>query len=160
MKTYSKKEHNCAVAERTDVPGVWAENAHPKSSQNFCNIILVRIKLFCHWAVTDPMDYSIPGFLSFTVSWSWLKLMPTESAKPSKHLILCRPLILLPSIFPSIGVFSNESALCIRWLKYWSFTSVLPMNIQGWFPLGLSGLISLWSQGLSRVFTSTTVQKH
>ena len=70
--------------------------------------------------------------LSFTVSQSLLRFMTTESVMPSNHLILCRPLFLLPSIFPNIGVFSSESALCIRWPKYWSFASasVLPMNIQ------------------------------
>ena len=80
---------------------------------------------------------------------------------PSNHLILCRPL-LLPSIFPSIRVFSNESALRIRWPKCWScsFSSVLPMNTQDWSPLGWTGWISLQSKGLSRVFSNTTVQKH
>ncbi|CAM9364332.1 unnamed protein product [Rangifer tarandus platyrhynchus] len=62
--------------------------------------------------------------LSITVSWSLLKLRSTESIVQSNHLILCRPLLLLPSIFPSIVVFSNESALCIRWPKYWSFGQV------------------------------------
>ena len=77
-------------------------------------------------------------------------------------LIPCCPLLLLPSIFPSIRVLSNELALQIRWPKYWSFSfSISPyMNIQGWFPLGFIGLISLQSKGLSRVFSSTTVQKH
>ena len=60
--------------------------------------------------------------LSFTISQSLLKLMPIESVMPSNHLILCHPLLLLPSIFPSIRVFSNESALHIRWPKYWSFS--------------------------------------
>ena len=60
--------------------------------------------------------------LSFTISWSLLKLMSIEPVMPSNHLILCHPLLLLPSIFPSIGVFSNESALHIRWPKYWSFS--------------------------------------
>ena len=60
---------------------------------------------------------------------------------PSNHLILCPPLLLLPSIFPSIRVFSNQSLLCIRWPKYWSFS--LPVNFQDWYPLGLTGLISL-----------------
>ena len=71
------------------------------------------------------------------------------------------PLLLLPSIFPSLRVFSNELVLRIRWPKYWSFgsASVLPMNIQGWFPLGLTGLISLQSKGLSRVFSNTTIRK-
>ena len=77
--------------------------------------------------------------------------MSIESVIPSNHLILCLPLLLLLSIFPSIRVFSNESVLCIRWPGYWSFSSVLPMNIQGWFPLGWTGLISLQSKGLSRV---------
>ena len=76
----------------------------------------------------------------------------------SNHLILCCPLLLLPSMSPSIRVFSNESALCIRWPKYWSFTfsTILPMNIQVRFPLGLISLISLQSKGLSRVFSNTT----
>ena len=73
--------------------------------------------------------------------------------------ILCHPLFLLPFIFPSIRVFSNESALPIRWPKYWNFSIILPMNIQAWFPLGFTGLISLLSKGLSRVFSSTTIQK-
>ena len=80
----------------------------------------------------------------------------------SNRLILHCPLLCLLSIFSSIRVFSSELALPIRWPKYWSFSSatVLPMNIQDWFPLGLTGLISLQSKGLSRVFSSTTIQKH
>ena len=98
--------------------------------------------------------------LSITSSWSFLKLMSIELVMPSNHLIICRPLVLLPSIFPSIRVFSSESALHIRWPEYWSLASVLPMDIQGRFPLGLTGLISLQSQGLSGVFSNTTVEKH
>ena len=90
-----------------------------------------------------------------------LKLTSIKSVIPSSHLILCRPLLLPPSIFPSIRVFSNESALHIRWPKYWSFSfSISPSN-------EYSGLISfridwcnLASRGLSRVFFNTTVQKH
>ena len=80
---------------------------------------------------------------------------------PSNHLILCHPLLLLPSICPSIRVFLNESVILIRWPKYWSFSfSISPSNeYQDWFPLGLTSLISLLSKGLSRVF-STTVWKH
>ena len=70
----------------------------------------------------DPMDCSTPGLPVHQNSWSLLKLMPIESVMPSNHLILCRPLLLLPSIFPSIRLFSNESALRIRWPKYWSFS--------------------------------------
>ena len=74
--------------------------------------------------------------LSFTNSWSLLKLMSIKSVMPSNHLILCHPFILLPSIFPTIRVFSNESVLCIRWPKYWSFSfSISPSN-------EYSGLIS------------------
>ena len=71
---------------------------------------------------------------------------------PSNHLILCHPLLLLPSIFPSIRVFSAESVLRIKWPKYWSISasaSVLPMNVQGWSPLGLTGWIPLQSKGLN-----------
>ena len=91
--------------------------------------------------------------LSFTISQSLLKLMSIESVIPFNHLILCLSLLLLPSVFQSIRVFSNESTLHIRWPKYWSFSfsRVLPINTQDWFPLGLSGLISLLSKGLSRV---------
>ena len=66
----------------------------------------------------DPMDYSTPGFPVHHPSWSLLKLTSIASVMPSNHLILCRPLLLPPSIFPSIRVFSNESVLCIRWPKY------------------------------------------
>ena len=99
--------------------------------------------------------------LSITISWSLLKLLSIELVMPSNHLILCCPL-LLPSIFPRIRVFSNESDLHIRWPNCWSFsfTSVPPTNIQDWFPFGLTGLISMQSKRLSRVFSNTTVQKH
>ena len=100
--------------------------------------------------------------LSITNPQSPPKLMFTESVMSSNHLILCHPLLLLPSIFPSIRVFSNESALRIRAPKDWSSasTSVLLMNTQGWSPLGWTGWISLQSKGFSRVFSNTTVQKH
>ena len=88
--------------------------------------------------------------------------MSTESVIPSNHLILCHPLLLLPSVFPSIGVFSNELALRIRCptIGASASASVLPINSQGWFPLGLTDLISLLSKGLSRVFSNTTVLKY
>ena len=82
------------------------------------------------------MDCSTPGFLSITISWSLLKLMSTESVMPSSHLILCRPLLLLPPIPPSIRVFSNESVLHIRWPKYWSFSCSISLSNE------YSGLIS------------------
>ena len=97
--------------------------------------------------------------LSFTISWSLPKHMSIESVIPSNHLILCRPLLLLPSIFPSIRVFSNDLALYSQSIAASALVSVFPMNIQGWFPLGLTDLISLLSKGFSRVFSST-IQKH
>ena len=97
----------------------------------------------------NSMDCTHQASLSFTISQSLL--MSVESVMPSNRLVLCRPLLLLPSIFPSIRVFSNELALCIRWPKYCSSTSVLLMNIQGWLPLWLTGLI-LQSKGQYIVF--------
>ena len=89
-----------------------------------------------HLTLCSPMNCSMAGFLSFTISQSLLKLMSIELVMSSNHLILCHPLLLLPSIFPSIGVFSNESALLIRWPKYWTFSfSINPSD-------GYSGLIS------------------
>ena len=109
----------------------------------------------------EPMDCSKPG-LSITNSGSLLKLMSIASVMPSNHLILCRPLLLLPSIFPSIRVFSNKPVLCIRWPKYWSFSfNISPSNeYSGLFPLGWTGWISLQSKGFSGVFSNTTVLKH
>ena len=113
------------------------------------------------WLFTTPWTAACQPSLFFTISWSLLKLVSIELLMPSNYLILSCPLLLLPSIFPSIRVFSNESVLCIRWPKYWSFSfSISPMNIQGWFPLGLTGLISMQSRGLSRVFYNKKVQKH
>ena len=86
--------------------------------------------------------------------------MSIELAMLPNHLIFCCPLLLLPSIFPSIRVFSNGSALHIRWPNYWRF-SINPFNkYSGLISLGLTGLILLQSKGLSRVFSSTTTQKH
>ena len=100
--------------------------------------------------------------LPTTNSWSLLKLMSIESVIPSNHLILCCPLLLLPSIFPSIRTFSNKSVLCNKWPKYWSFGfSIPPSNeYSGLISFRLTGWISLQSKGLSRVFSNTTVQKH
>ena len=110
----------------------------------------------------DPMDCSTQASLSITNSWSLLKLLSIESVMPSNHLILYHPLLLLPSIFPNIEVFSNESALHIRWPKYWSFSfNISSFNEHpGLISFGWTTWISLQSKGLSRVFSNTTVQKH
>ena len=118
--------------------------------------------LSCVRLVATPWTAARQASLSITNSWSLLRLMSIESVMPSNHLILYHPFLLLPSIFPSIRVFSNEPVLHIRWESTGvsASASVLPMNIQDWFPLGSTGLISLQSKGLSRVFSNTTVQKH
>ena len=108
-----------------------------------------------------PWTVALQASLSIINSWSLLKLMSIESVMPSNHLILCRPL-LLPSIFPSIGVDSNESVLCNRWPKYWSFSfSISPFDeYSGLISFRMDWLDLLESKGLSRVFSNTTVQKH
>ena len=105
-----------------------------------------------------PVDCKMLGFAVHNQLLELAQLMSIEFMMPSNHLILCHPL-LLNTIFPSIRVFPSESALHIRGQSIGASTSVLPMNIQDWFPLGLTGLISLQSKRLSRVFSSTTVQK-
>ena len=116
---------------------------------------LSRVRFFA-----TPWTAAHQASLSFIISQSLLKLMSVELVMPT-NLIFCHPLLLLPSVFPSIRVFSNESVLCIRCPKYWTASvSVLPMNIQDWVPLRRTGLISLLSKGLSRVFSNSTVQKH
>ena len=119
--------------------------------------LLSRVQLFA-----TPWTAACQASLSFSISRSFLRLMSIESVMPSNHLNFLHPLLLLPSIFPSIRDFSNESAVCIKWPKYWSFSvSISPSNeTQDWSPLGWTGWISLQSKGLPRVFSNTTVQKH
>ena len=136
-----------------------------------CSLFILRAGLSSFWCFCNQFSHvqlfvtswtaARQAPLSITNSWSLLKLMSIKSVMPSNHLILCHPL-LLPSIFPTIRVFCNESVLPIRWPKYWSFSfNISPsMNIQHWFPLECTGWISLQSKGLSRVFSNTTVQKH
>ena len=110
----------------------------------------------------NPMDCSTPGF-PVLISQSLLKLMPIESVMPSNHLILCHPILLPPSIWPSIRVFSDELVLYIRWPKYWSCSfNISPSNEHpGMISFRMDWLDVLAVQGtLSRVFSNTTVQKH
>ena len=112
-------------------------------------------------SLQHPWTAAHQASLSITISWSLLKLMSIELVMPSNHLILCRLLLLLPPIPPSIRVFPNESTVCMKWPKYWSFSfSFLSKNTQDQSPLEWTGWISLQSKGLSRVFSNTTVQKH
>ena len=110
----------------------------------------------------NPMDCSTPGLPVHHQLRSLLKLRSIRSVMPSNHLILCCPLLLPPSTFPSIRVFSNESVLRIRWPQYWSFSfSISPSNeYSGLTSFRRTGWISLQSKGLARVFSNTTVQKH
>ena len=107
-----------------------------------------------------PWTAAWQASLSITKSWSLLKLMAIEPVIQSSHLILYHPLLLLPSIFPSIKVFSNESILCIRWPRYWSFSlSISPSNeYSGLISFRIDGWISLQSKEFSRVFSNSTVQ--
>ena len=119
---------------------------------------------FSYSVVSDsatPWTIACQASLSINNSQSLLKLMSIESVMPSIHLVLCC-LLLLPSIFPSIRIFPNESVLCIRWSKYWSFSfSISPSNEHsGLISFRIDCLISLQSKGLSRVFSNTTVQRH
>ena len=114
------------------------------------------------WLFATPWIAARQASLSIINSRNSLRLTSVKSVMPSSHLILCRPLFLLPPIPPSIRVFPNESALCMRWPKYWSCSfSIVPSkkNTQDWSPLVWTGWFSLQSKGLSRVFSST-VQKH
>ena len=105
----------------------------------------------------DPRNAAHQAPLSFNTSCNLLKLMSIESVMSSSHLILCRPLLLLPSISPSNRVFSSELALRMRWPNYCSFNfSHSPSNeVQDWFPWWGTGSVFLQSKGLSRVFSST-----
>ena len=121
---------------------------------------LSRVQLF-----VIPWTAAHQASLSITNSGAYSNSCPLSRigwSRPSNHLIFSCPLLLLPSIFPSIWVFSSESVLCIRWPKYWSFSfSISPSNeYSGIIPLGLTSLIFLQPKGLSRVFSNTTVQKH
>ena len=94
-----------------------------------CSGYVVVQSLSSVWLFATPWTAACQASLSFAISWSLLKLMSIEPVMPSNHLILCHPLLLLPSIFPSIRVFSNWSVLCIRWPKYWSFSfTISPSN--------------------------------
>ena len=128
------------------------------SSIQFSSVqLLRRVRLFAtSWTAACQAS------LSVTNSWSLLKLMSIESMMPSNHLIFFCPLLLPPSVFPSIRVFCNESVLPIRWPKYWSFSfSISPSNeYSGLISCTMDWLDLLAVQGASRVFSNTTVQKY
>ena len=118
---------------------------------------LNHVRLFA-----TPWTVALPASLSITNSWSLPKLMSIELVMPSNYLILCCPLLLLPSIFPSIRVFSNKSALRIRWPRFWSFSfNISPSNEHSGlisFRMDWLDLLVVW--GTPSIFSNTTVQKH
>ena len=118
---------------------------------------LSRVRLFA-----TPWIAARQASVSITISRSSFRLTSVESVMPSSHLILGRPVLLLPPIPPSIRVFSNVSTLHMRWPKYWSFSfSIIPSKeILGLISFRMDWLDLLAVQGLSRVFSNTTVQKH
>ena len=128
--------------------------------RTYFNQICCFVQSLSHvWLFVTPWPAACQAPLASTISWGLFKFTSIESAMLSNHLVLCCPLLLLSSIFPSIKVFSNELTLHIRWQSIGASASasVLPMNIQCWFLLRLTGLISLQSKGLSTVFSSTTI---
>ena len=154
---------------------------YPRNRENYC-FLLFNLGSYV-WLFATPWTVAHQASLSFTISWSLLILMSIKTVMPSNHLILCHPLLLPPSIFlklisvesvrPSNHLILSPPALNFyqhQGLFQWvsgsqsigasASASVLPMNIQGWFPLGLTGFISLQSKGLSRVISSTTIRKH
>ena len=126
------------------------------SSVCYCCSVAKSCLILC-----NPINCSTLGFRVLHSLPSFLRLRSIESMMPSIHLILYFSLLLLPSIFPSIRVFSRQLAIRIRWpsIGASASASVLPMNIQHWFPLELISLVSLLSQGLSKLFPSTTLLK-
>ena len=127
--------------------------------------IIKKLVLFSYSVMSNslqPHGLQHTRVLCSPFSWSLLKFMSAELVMLSNHLILCRHLLLLPSVFPSVGLFHWDNSLheVAKVLKASALASVLPLNMQGWFPLGLTGLISLQSRGLSGVLSNTTVQKY
>ena len=137
--------------------------SYEKMRDNQCSVqfstvqSLSRIRLFA-----TPWIAACQASLSITISRNSLKLTSIESVMPSSHFILCRSLLLLPPILPTIRVFSNESALRIRWPKYWSFSfSIIPSKEHpGLISFRMAWLDSLQSKGLGSLFSNTRVQKH
>ena len=125
-------------------------------------VVAVSESLSHVWLFVTPWTAAHQASLSLPLSWSLPKFMSVELVMLPNHLILCHPPLFLPLIFPSIGVFSNESAICIRWPEYWSLSFSISRSNEhpGLISLERTGWISLQSKGLSRVFNNTTVQKH
>ena len=138
------------LTEAEDIKKRWQEYTEFSSVAQLCPTLC------------DPMNRSTPGLPVHHQLLEFTQTHVQQVSMPSNHLILCCPLLLLPSNFPNVRVFSNESVLHIRWPKYWSFSfSIYPSNeYSELIDFRLTGLISLQFKGLSRVFSNITVQKH
>ena len=165
MPGWMKTNWNQDYWEKYQQPQIWRWY-HPNGSFWETHINMRSLSIspvqFSHSACLTLWPHG-QASLSITNFWSLLKLMSIELMMPSNHLILCHPLLLLPSIFPRIRGFFNELVLWIGGQRTGvsASLSVLPMNIQDWSPLGWTGWISLQSKGVSRVFSNTTVpNKH
>ena len=137
--------------------------SHERSTEYARKIVLFVVHSPSHVQLfATPWAAACQSSLSSTISWSLLKFMCIGSVMLSNHLILCHCLLLLPSIFPTSGSFQMSQLFTSGGLSIGASASasVLPMNIQGWFPLGLAGLMSSLSKGFSRVISSTTIWKH
>ena len=130
--------------------------------QTIKKMAISSVQLLSHvWLFVTPWTTVCQASLSITNSQNLLKILTIHSVMPSNHLILSRPLLLPSSIFPASGSLQMSQFFTLggQSIGVSASASVLPMNIQGWFPLRLTGWISLWSKGLSRVFSNTTVQR-
>ena len=121
---HQQKDKNHMITSKIQKQHLTKVNIHDKNShESGYRQVIVIVQLPSRvWLSVTPWTAAHQVSLSFTISLSLLKLMSIESVMPPNHLILCHPLLLLPSIFPSIRVFSSESALCVMWPKYWSFS--------------------------------------
>ena len=146
----------------------WRETTYLGLLEKTCQVFSLcfgTFLLFSCWVMFDSaasQTAARQALLSSTISWNFLRFISIESGVLSNHLILCYPLLLLPSVFPNIRVYLMCQLFTSGGQSIGASTSssILPMNVQGEFHLGLASLISMWFKGLSRVFSNTTVQKH
>ena len=145
---------------KTEVYRIYISNVFLTAVLLMYNLLLLLFSCSVVLGSLRPWTAACQASLYFTISWTLLRLKSLELVMTSNHHILCCPLLFLPSVFPSLfqGVSSSLSGGPSTGVS--ASTLVLPVKIQGWFPLGLTGLISLLSMGLSRVFSSTTVWRH
>ena len=169
VEPHSPSIHPCSLEECWVTVGTAPESPGHRGELRYwpyeiwqCVFPVFVVQSLSHvWLFGTPWTAAYQAFLSLTVSQGLLKFMSIESVMLSNQLILCYPLLLLPSTFPASGLFqwvSSSHTSCVPCIGASASASVLLVNIQGWFPFRLTGLIFLLSKGLSRVLSSTTVQ--